>query len=140
MNIDEQISRLLRFAENTNSDLELVIEADINDADYVYSLNKYSVEDFIEYDMTAVYKFFKRLEEDYIAAEEAWENNNVEEECKIRERYQYIIENIRQKDKMTGDYANLWVSGLDEFLPNGTVPEDEVHTITKVRLRAVYEL
>ena len=140
MNIDEQISRLLRFAENTNSDLELVIEADINDADYVYSLNKYSVEDFIEYDMTAVYKFFKRLEEDYIAAEEAWENNNVEEECKIRERYQYIIENIRQKDKMTGDYANLWVPGLDEFSPNGTVPEDEVHTITKVRLRAVYEL
>lgn len=63
----DNYKEFLEKAKNLNAKIKLTVKADANDADYVYTHNTYSVEEFEKYNIVDDYDKLKTLEgRDYI--------------------------------------------------------------------------
>lgn len=140
MTIDEQIQDIVKTARIHRGKIELIVEGDLNDADYAYTINEYEPDTFLEYEIDKVYKFYKAMADDYNEAMHRWSaGQDWNMLHTIEKEHQKTLENILCKDKISARYATLWPKILydQSFIPNGTSCEEEVRIITDVKLKVV---
>ena len=139
MTLDEQINNIVETAKACNGKIELVVKGDLNDADYAYTINQYTPDEFIEYEIDKVFKFYKTMANDWHEAEELWFSKHDDSLWnKVREAHNQTLEYICSKDKIANRYKDLWVEGLEEsFIPSGDCCEIQAHTIDDAQLKVV---
>lgn len=137
MTIDEQIKDIVETARACNGKIELIIKGDLNDADYAYTIEQWTPDDFIKYEIDKVFKFYKAMADDWHEAEKLWfgkHDGSLWDE--FREAHKQTLEHIYNKDKIADRYKDLWVDDL-HYTPNGTISEEEAHTIVDAKLKVI---
>ena len=138
-NIDEQIKDIVETARACNGKIELVVKGDLNDADYAYTINQYTPDEFIEYEIDKVFKFYKTMANDWQEAEKLWFDNHDDSLWnELAEEHKQTLEYVCNKNKIADRYKDLWVEGLEEgFIPSGDCCEIQAHTIDDVQLKVI---
>ena len=138
-NIDEQINDIINTARSCNGQIELIVKGDLNDADYAYTVNQYTPDEFISYEIDKVYKFYRAMAADFKEAERLWfEKHDYSLLDEINEAHNQTLEHVCSEDKIANRYKDLWVEGLEEgFIPKGDCCEIEAHSIDDVKLKVI---
>lgn len=137
--IDEQIKDIVETARAYNGKIELIVKGDLNDADYAYTINQYTPDEFISNEINKVFKFYKTMANDWQEAEELWFGKHDDSLWnELVEKHRQTLEHICSKDKIADRYKDLWVEGLEEgFIPSGDCCEIQAHTIDDVQLKVI---
>jgi hypothetical protein len=138
-NIDTQINDIVEAARSCNGQIELIVKGDLNDADYAYTINQYTPDEFISYGIDEVYKFYKAMADDFKEAERRWfEEHDYFLLDEINEAHNQTLERICDKNKIADRYKDIWVEGLEEgFIPSGDCCEIQAHSIDDVKLKVI---
>lgn len=139
-NIDEQINNIVETARSCNGQIELIVKGDLNDADYAYTVNQYTPDEFISYEIDKVYKFFKAMVDDFKEAKRLWfEEHDDSLWDEISNAHKQTLEHIISKDKISDRYKDLWAEILydENFTPRGDCCEIEAHSIDDVKLKVI---
>ena len=138
-NIDEQINDIINTAKSCNGQIELIVKGDLNDADYAYTINQYTPDEFISYEIDKVYKFYKAMANDFKEAERLWfEEHDHSLWNEVSAAHNQTLEYVCNKDKIADRYKDLWVEGLEEgFIPSGDCCEIQAHSIDDVKLKVI---
>ncbi len=131
----ENYKEFLKKAKELNAKIELIVEADAGDADYVYLQETYSEEEFEEYNIFDIYNILKTLE----GRRGVWYviEKRILEECD--ERDEYFFDEIKltpQDEKIIAEDYDAY--DMCDYIPFNIINEsDPVHTIVSVSLRLV---
>ncbi len=139
-NIDKQINDIVEAARTCNGQIELIVKGDLNDADYAYTVNQYTPDEFISYEIDEVYKFYKAMADDFKEAERRWfEEHDYSFWNDISKAHKQTLEHIYNKDKISDRYKDLWPEILCDhnFIPRGECCEIEAHSIVDVKLKVI---
>ena len=136
MTLDEQIKDLVDTAKRVNGKIKITIKGDYNDADYAYLHETYSPNDFIDLEIDKVYKFFKTMANDTKVAYDAWFSSGDHTILnEISEDQRVTLENICNQKRIADRYKDLWIEGVDEFVPY--IDYGEVHMINEATIELV---
>lgn len=126
-----KIEEFLNKAKELNAKIELLVEADCNDADYIINVEAFSYDEFVKYNIQERYNMLKLFEDKDEAVWEVAEKVYDEDYCGSW-HHEYTltpqeIDMLAENWNTICDYIPYNVS--DEWRP--------CHTVTKVELRII---
>lgn len=123
------ISEFIKEARNLKANIELIVKADSNDADYLYNIETFTPDEFEKYNIYDTYKKLKKLERrDYIIL--ALNSIRMDDFSKEEAEEEYDVEFTDDDEEIINDPESVI-----EYIPFGDFGPS--HTIEKVSLRII---